>query len=131
MRPASLAGGAGFIAALAVALFLTFGNTYRSSSCSVEPGGETRCVEDSSTAVEENGAWIAVLFAIPVLLSGVVFVSVLPGVRWDKYAGRTAAVGLLLFCVVLALSLGLLFFPSLFLAILALFLDRKPRVTAG
>jgi hypothetical protein len=68
---------------------------------------------------------VVALLAIPVLLTGIVFVSVLPRTHWDKYAGRTAAVGLLLFCVVLIVSLGLLFLPALALSTVALVLDRN------
>ena len=49
--------------------------------------------------------------------------------KWDKYAGRTAAVGLLLFCVVLLISFGLLFLPALVLDTIALVL-HKPRAAA-
>ena len=128
MRGAPLAGGLAFLAAIAAALFLTFGVSYSSTSCTLtaqDATGLGTCVSDSRTLVEENGIWVLFLLGIPILLSGIVFVSVLPAVYWDKYAGRTAAVGLFLFCIVLIVSLGLLFVPSLLLAIIALFLDRK------
>ena len=129
MNAATLAGAAGLLAALVTALFLTFGNTYKGISCRATPTGQPDCVEESSTAVEQNGRWVLLVFALPVILSGVVFVSVLPRVKWDKYAGRTAAVGLLLFCVVLLISFGLLFLPALVLDTIALVL-HKPRAAA-
>ena len=128
MRGAPLAGGLALLAAIAAALFLTFGISYSGTSCTITPSdaaGLGTCVSDSRTLVEENGSWVLFLLGIPVLLAGIVFVSVLPGIYWDKYAGRTAAVGLFLFCIVLVVSLGLLFVPSLLLATLALFLDRN------
>lgn len=120
MRAATVAGGLAFLAALAATLFLAFGAAYSGHTCT---GGV--CTSDSRTLIEENGSWVLILLAIPVALSGIIFVSVLPNVSWDKYAGRAAAVGLLLFCVALVVSLGLLFLPSLLLAIIALVLDRK------
>jgi hypothetical protein len=91
----------------------------------VPAGSQSQCVESSSTLVEQNGGWVLVLVAAPVLLSALTFVSLLPSVHWDKYAGRLAAVGLMLFCVVLLISIGLIFLPSLLLFAVALFLDRK------
>jgi hypothetical protein len=122
-------GGAGLLAALVATLFLVFlifANNSNAESCTLSPatGNPATCVSVSHNAVERDG-WIAIFCAIPVILSGFAFVSVLPNIYWDKYAGRVAAVGLLLFCVVFAVSLGVLFMPSLLLATLSLYLDRK------
>jgi hypothetical protein len=113
---------------VAAALFLALGNAYSGETCpavSPDSAGVSVCASSSRTLIQENGSWVVALLAIPVLLTGIVFVSVLPRTHWDKYAGRTAAVGLLLFCVVLIVSLGLLFLPALALSTVALVLDRN------
>ena len=131
MRPATLVGGLGLLCAVGAAGFLLFGNTYSTTTCSASPtSGTSSCVTGSETLVEQNGSWVALLIAVPVALSTLAFASVLPGVRWDKYAGRLAVVGLLLFCIVLLISFGMLFLPSLGLLTTAVFLDRKRGVPA-
>ena len=131
LRPATVVGGLGMLWSLAAAGFLLFGNSYEGLTCRASTDGTTpNCVTESRTLIEQNGSWVVVLVALPVALSILAFASVLPGVHWDKYAGRLAAVGLMLFCIVLLISLGLLFLPALILLSAALYLDRGRGVRA-
>jgi hypothetical protein len=131
MRPATVVGGLGLMWAAGAGAFLLFGNSYEGITCSASSDGATsNCVTNSRSLVEENGSWAAILVALPVALSTLAFASVLPGVHWDKYAGRLAVVGVMLFCIVLLISFGMLFLPSLLLLSVAVYLDRNRGVTA-
>lgn len=123
-------GGLGMACALGAAGFLLFGASYRGITCSPSLDGRTpNCVEERRSLIEENGNGAVMLVAIPLALSTLAFASVLPNVHWDKYAGRVALVAMLLFCIVLLISIGLLFLPALLLLSVALFLDRKRGAT--
>ena len=89
--------------AWAATLFFLFWPVYKSSS------------SDTSTLVEVNGLWSALLLVIPVALTAVTLIATLPApthprilltIRWASFAL------LLAFCAVSALSIGIFYLPA-------------------
>jgi len=126
VRPATIFAGVALLWAGAASVFWALFETYNGVSCSVSTPGATttNCTSQSNTLVEENGAWVLLLVALPLLITAVAYLATLW--QWDEYAGRVATVGLFLFCAVLGFSIGMAYLPSLLLLTVAMFLDRRP-----
>lgn len=112
VRLNTLAAWAAHLWSWGIGIFLALGPVYQGVSGSSSAPGEW--VETSSTSIEQNGLWVIWVLLVPVLVSGVVVLAM-----HFMDAGHMArrallwvlALGFLGLCVVLIVSIGLLYLP--------------------
>ena len=104
---------------------MAFAETYRQQSCAVDENGEGFCISSSSSLVDENGAWVLLLALIPIAVSAIVFARTSLGIDVPKGAAWSAAIVLLLACIITGFSVGLFFLPAALLCLAALTTDRR------
>jgi hypothetical protein len=124
--PAVLAGLA-LAAAILAAGFLTFADTYSGQTCTATAGGDPVCASESSSLIEENGAWVLALLIVPIALSAVGLLATLPRFDLPWFLGWTVSVSYALLCVISAASIGFLFMPSALLLLVATALNGHRR----
>jgi hypothetical protein len=115
------------LAALAAAGYLGLADTYRHETCFVEATG-TRCVSGASTLIEENGAWVALILAVPVAVTalGLVLAVQSPAQRPARWV---LAAAFFLLCLLTGFTIGLFFLPAALLSVLSVVVDRPRRDT--
>ena len=101
------------IFAWAATLFFLFWPIY--SGVSVSPGESGSSSVSSSTLIEVNGLWVALLIVLPIVVTAVALIASLPGgahphvmliLRWAAFAL------LLLFCAAAIYSIGVFYIPA-------------------
>jgi len=104
-------------AAAGGAVFLAFVPVYHGVRCGGAPSRQT-CEElPSRTLIEENGAWVLLLLAVPLALT----FAGLASVRWRLPRALTwaTAVALLAACSIAIFSIGAFFLPAALLLLAA------------
>jgi hypothetical protein len=122
--PAAQAAALGLAVAASVALCLLPFVSASTSSSTTSADGEVRSTESTATLLEDQGAGVLLVLAVPVLLTLLPLL-----VRPVAVAAVcTAALGLLV--VVTGFSIGLLYLPALVAAVVAvgLRMDRPRRL---
>ncbi len=124
-RMANLLGMLSLAAAIAAAGYLIFADTYSTQSCSAVPGvaGQTCVSGAGETLIEENGAWVLWLLAIPV--AGTAVVAALIAFKWPAGPAWVIALVLLAASFFTALTIGAFFLPATILAVVAVALRAR------
>lgn len=119
---ARLLAASGLLLSLLAAAYLALADTYSSQSC-VSDGTSTVCTDkSSSTLIEENGAWVLLLLAVPICLAAAQLLLVIahgPAVLKSLVAGVFLPA-----CLIALFSLGVFFLPAALVSAVALLLDR-------
>jgi hypothetical protein len=127
VRVSTALAGLAIAAALVAAAFLIFADTYSGQTCVASASGSSTCTSESSSLIEENGSWVLILLAVPVLLSLLGFVAVQPHLGLPWFLGWTIAVGYAILCVAAMFSIGFFFIPSAALLLVATALNGYRR----
>jgi len=123
MRAAIVLSGLAALAAAGGAAFLAFVPVYQGVSCRGGPAGEVCQDLPSKTLAQENGTWVLLLLAVPVLLT-LAQLSAL-GLGAARAFGWAPAVCLAAACAIAIFSIGVFFLPAALLALAAALADRR------
>jgi hypothetical protein len=125
MKPPLFAGALSVAAAAAAAAYWAFADSYSTARCS----GPGRCAAVGQTLGEVNGDWVFILILVPVGFAIALWAALalgLPnGLRWTVVSVYLA------FCFITGFSIGLFYWPSAFLAVIAAALASSPPPPAG
>ena len=118
---ATISAWAAHALAWGVGLYMAFGPVYQGVSVTPtlpgEPLGEPprQATQYTATLLEANGLWVLWLLLIPILITGLVLLTIRfthPGQARRKALLWPPAVVLLVFCVVAIASIGMLYLPT-------------------
>ena len=112
VRLNTLAAWAAHLWAWGIGLFLALGPVYQGVSESSFAPGEW--VETSSTLIEQNGLWVIWVLLVPILLTGVALLAIHfvdAGHKARRALLWALALGFSGLCVILIVSIGLLYLP--------------------
>ena len=115
------------LGSLIAVTYLVFADTYTSRTCITTAEGVVECTSSSRTLIEENGSWVLLLLAIPVLLTAAGLLATYPQADVPWLAAWVVAVLYALLCIFAIAPFGLFFVPSAFLLLVATAWDGYRR----